>query len=140
MLAVILDTLPSTNSRRENLSPRRGLTIYHRCELDAIVYCKEHPDLTLTECAKKLGIGTSTLSKWKILFRENEGYIPIVGSSHYQSEEQKEIARLKRDLRDAQDALSWQESCRRSLPSGCLLTATLSCTAYRLLSIDTTNR
>ena len=31
--------------------------------------------------------------------------IPVRGSGNYASDEQKEIARLKRELRDAQDAL-----------------------------------
>ena len=30
-------------------------------KLDAVNYRKEHPDLTQVECAKNLGIGTSTL-------------------------------------------------------------------------------
>jgi transposase len=31
--------------------------------------------------------------------------IPVRGSGNYSSDEQKEISRLKRELRDAQDAL-----------------------------------
>ena len=57
-------------------------------KLDAIQYVKEHPDLTQAECCKNLGIGLSTLSRW-----------------HYATDEQKEIAHLKRELRDTQDAL-----------------------------------
>ena len=37
-------------------------------------------------------------------FRES-GDIPVRGSGNYASDEQKEIARLRRELRDAQDAL-----------------------------------
>jgi len=33
------------------------------------------------------------------------GDIPVRGSGNYASDEQKEIARLRRELRDAQDAL-----------------------------------
>ncbi len=72
---------------------------------DAINYRKEHPDLTQVECAKNLGIGTSTLAKWEAQFRNHDGDIPVRGSGNYESDEQKEIARLKRELRDAQDAL-----------------------------------
>lgn len=32
-------------------------------------------------------------------------FISVRGSGNYESDEQKEIARLKRELRDAQDAL-----------------------------------
>ena len=70
-----------------------------------VQYVKEHPDLTLEECAKNLGIGLSTLSRWRQQFEANDGDIPVRGSGNYASDEQKEIARLKRELRDTQDAL-----------------------------------
>ena len=74
-------------------------------KLDAINYRKERPDLTQVECAKNLGIGVSTLARWEAQFRDNDGDIPVIGSSSYASNEAKEIARLKRELRDAKDAL-----------------------------------
>ena len=74
-------------------------------KLDTINYRNEHPDLTQVECAKNLGIGVSTLAKWESQFRNNDGDIPVRGSGNYQSDDAKEIARLKRELRDAQDAL-----------------------------------
>ena len=74
-------------------------------KLDAINYRKEHPDLTQTEVAKHLGIGVSTLARWEAQFRDCDGDIPVRGSGNYESDEAKEIARLKRELRDAQDAL-----------------------------------
>lgn len=74
-------------------------------KLNAVNYHKEHPDLTQTEAAKNLGIGISTLARWEAQFRDNEGDIPVRGSVNYESDEAKEIARLKRKLRDAQDAL-----------------------------------
>lgn len=74
-------------------------------KLDAIQYRKEHPDLTQTQCAKNLGIGISTLARWEAQYREHSGNIPTRGSGNYSSDEQKEIARLKRELRNAQDAL-----------------------------------
>ena len=73
--------------------------------MDAINYRKEHPDLTQVECAKNLCIGVSTLARWEAQFRDNDGDIPVIGSGNYDSEEEKGIARLKRELRDAQDAL-----------------------------------
>ena len=72
---------------------------------DAVKYVLEHPDLTQTECAKNLGIGLSTLSRWRQQYTENDGTVPTRGSGNYASDEQKEIARLKRQLRDAEDAL-----------------------------------
>lgn len=74
-------------------------------KLDAFNYHKEHPDLTQVECPKNLGIGVSTLARWEAQFRDNDGDIPTIGSGCYESEEQREIARLKRELRDTQDAL-----------------------------------
>lgn len=74
-------------------------------KLDAVNYRKEHPDLTQAECAKNLGIGVSTLAKWEAQYRDSGGDIPVRGSGNYASDEEKEIARLKRELRDAQDAL-----------------------------------
>ena len=74
-------------------------------KLNAVNYRKEHPDLTQVECAKNLSIGVSTLAKWESQFRDNDGDIPVRGSGNYESDEAKEIARLKRELRDAQDAL-----------------------------------
>ena len=73
--------------------------------LDAINYHKEHPDLTQLQCAKNLGIGISTLARWESQYRNNDGDIPVIGSSNYESEVQRENARLKRELRDTQDAL-----------------------------------
>ena len=74
-------------------------------KLDAVNYRKEHPDLTQVECAKNLGIGTSTLARWETQFKDNDGDIPTRGSGNYSSDEAKEIARLKKELRDTQDAL-----------------------------------
>ena len=72
---------------------------------DAVNYRNELPDLTQVECAKNLGIAVSTLAKWESQFCNNDGDIPVRGSGNYQSDDAKEIARLKRELRDAQDAL-----------------------------------
>ena len=71
---------------------------------DAVNYRNEHPDLTQVECAENLAV--STLAKWESQFRNNDGDIPVRGSGNYQSDDAKEIARLKRELRDAQDALN----------------------------------
>ena len=57
-------------------------------------------------CAKaqNLGISYSTLSKWVKEFRES-GDIVVRGSGNYASDEEKENARLRRELRDTKDAL-----------------------------------
>ena len=73
-------------------------------KLDAIQYYQDHKDLGVRGCAENLGIGYSTLTKWLKDFRES-GDILARGSGNYASDEQKEIARFRRELRDAQDAL-----------------------------------
>ena len=94
------------NQQEEELIMSRKKTQHTKqFKLDAVNYRKEHPDLTQSECAKNLGIGISTLARWEAQFRDNDGDIPVRGSGNYESDEAKEIARLKRELRDAQDAL-----------------------------------
>ena len=85
--------------------PRNTKQHSKQFKLDAITYRKEHPDLTQAQCAKNLGIGVSTLARWEQQFRNSDGDIPVRGSGNYESNEAKEIAKLKRELRDAQDAL-----------------------------------
>lgn len=82
-----------------------NIDIAPQFKLDAINYRKEHPDLTQLQCAKNLGIGISTLARWESQYRNNDGDIPVIGSGNYESEVQRENARLKRELRDTQDAL-----------------------------------
>ena len=73
-------------------------------KLDAIQYYHEHRELGLQGCASNLGISHQTLSRWQKELRDT-GDIESRGSGNYASDEAKEIARLKRELRDAQDAL-----------------------------------
>ena len=40
-------------------------------KLDAIQYYEDHKDLGLRGCAENLGIGYSTLTKWRKEFRES---------------------------------------------------------------------
>lgn len=100
VIHVIIVSLP-----KETLIMSRKKQHSKQFKLDAVQYRMEHPDLSQVECARNLGIGTSTLSRWESQYRDNSGDIPTRGSDNYSSDEQKEIARLKRELRDAQDAL-----------------------------------
>lgn len=91
-----------------NQQPREEPTIptQHdkQFKLDAIKYYGDYKDLDLRRCAENLGIGYSTLNKWRKEFRKS-GNSQVPGSGIYSSDKQKESARLKRDLRDATDAL-----------------------------------
>lgn len=72
---------------------------------DAVRYWKEHKELGITACAKNLGISKSALSAWRKLYENNNGNIPTRGRGNYESDAAKENARLKKELRDTQDAL-----------------------------------
>lgn len=82
---------------KEDLIWQRNIT--KQFKLDAIQYYEDHKDLGVSRCAENLKMGYSTLTKWPKDFRES-GDIPVHGSGNYASDEQKEIARLKRELRD----------------------------------------
>ena len=70
-------------------------------KLDAVQYYQDHKDLGVRGCAENLGIDYSTLTKQLKDFRES-GDIPVRGSDNYASDEQKEITRLRRELRDGE--------------------------------------
>ena len=73
-------------------------------KLDAVRYYEDHQDLRMRGCAQNLGISCGTLSKWVKEFRES-GDILVRGSGNYASDEEKENARLRRELRNTKDAL-----------------------------------
>ncbi|AGL88603.1 Transposase ISLasa14 [Limosilactobacillus fermentum F-6] len=62
-----------------------------------------HNILDTLEISKNLGIGASTLHKWIKLFTETGEFGR--GSGNFASDKDKEIARLKRQLRDAEGAI-----------------------------------
>ncbi len=72
---------------------------------DAVKYYLEHKELGLLKCAGNLGISKTALGTWTKAARENHGEVPVRGPRKYSSDEAKEIARLKRELKDTQDAL-----------------------------------
>lgn len=72
---------------------------------DAVRYKQEHPELTLQQAANNLGIGVSALKHWIAAAKENDGKVPTRGTGNFASDEAKEIAQLKKELRDTKDAL-----------------------------------
>lgn len=60
---------------------------------------------SLKKVASDLKIGESTLGKWVSSAKGNNGVVNHRGSGNYSSDAEKEIARLKKELRDSQDAL-----------------------------------
>lgn len=71
---------------------------------DAVQYLLDHPEMDKRQAAEYLNVPYETLYGWyKRRMREERGdttkaYVPM-------TEEEKEIARLRRELRDTQDAL-----------------------------------
>lgn len=55
--------------------------------------------------AKQFAIADSTVHKWLKDAKNNNGTINSRGSGNYARDEAKEIARLKKELKDTQDAL-----------------------------------
>lgn len=71
---------------------------------DAVMYRKEHQEMTMETCARNLGISPSALRRWVKAADEN-GNVVMRGSGNYASDEAKEIAHLKKELKDTKDAL-----------------------------------
>lgn len=65
---------------------------------------KDHPALAIGKCARNLGISKSALSTWGKAYEDNEGNVPARGRGNLESDEAKENAGLKKELRDTQDA------------------------------------
>ena len=70
-----------------------------------LTFILDHPDESKVAIAKLFGIADSTVHKWLKDVKNNDGIINSRGSGNYASDEAKEIARLKKELKDTQDAL-----------------------------------
>ena len=68
-------------------------------------YVLQHPEESKLSVAKKFGIADSTIHKWMKDAKNNDNKIESRGSGNFASDEAKEIARLKKELKDTQDAL-----------------------------------
>ena len=60
---------------------------------------------SIKAAAADLKVSESGLKNWIVSARENNGEVNHRGSGNYSSDAEKEIARLKKELRDSQDAL-----------------------------------
>lgn len=60
---------------------------------------------SLKEASKDLKISQSSLNNWVQSAKVNDGVVNHRGSGNYSSDSEKEIARLKKELRDKEDAL-----------------------------------
>lgn len=60
---------------------------------------------SMKEVAEDLKIGQSSLNNWIQSAKKNNGIVEHRGSGNHSSDSEKEIARLKKELRDKEDAL-----------------------------------
>jgi len=72
---------------------------------EVVRYALAHPDESSKKIMQKFGVPESSYYKWKRQYAKNNGEIVSRGSGNHSSEEAKEISRLKKELRDTQDAL-----------------------------------
>ena len=70
---------------------------------DAIKYVEGHPEISMAQAAEHLGIPKETLYGWvKKYRRQQQGNEMLSGPL---TDDEKELARLRRENRDLQDAL-----------------------------------
>ena len=72
---------------------------------NAVQYYLAHKELGWNKCAENLGVSRNAIRSWVKAAAENAGEVPIRGAGNYASDEEKENARLRRELRDTKDAL-----------------------------------
>lgn len=72
---------------------------------DALEYRKNHPELSVSAVCRNLGISQPTYYQWKKSAEENDGQVKHIGSGNYASDVEEENARLRRELKNSQDAL-----------------------------------
>ena len=72
---------------------------------NALEYIKDHPDVDRRVCAEYLGLPYDTLYGWYKKDKREKRNESVSIRDAGMSDEEKEIMRLKRELRDTQDAL-----------------------------------
>lgn len=72
---------------------------------DALEYRKNHLELSVSAVCRNLGISQPTYYQWKKSAEENDGQVKHIGSGNYASDVEEENARLRRELKNSQDAL-----------------------------------
>ena len=78
---------------------RKKFTKEERLE---IVKQSFEPDASVADVARRYGIGANTLSRWRAEFREEHGVKPKGQGIKIMSDEEREIARLKKQLKEAE--------------------------------------
>ena len=74
-------------------------------KMGVIQYVLDHPDETFLSIGKRFDVHSTTVGGWMKEYKEKNAEDLFRGSGNYSSEEAKEIACLKKELKDTQDAL-----------------------------------
>ena len=74
-------------------------------KMEVIRYAMDHPEESKASIIKKFGVPQASFYKWQNEYQKGAGKIVSRGSGNHASDEAKEIARLKKKLRDTEDAL-----------------------------------
>ena len=72
---------------------------------DVVEYVHNHPDEAIISIARRFDIADSTIHAWLKKAKINNGTVVSRGSGNYSSDEAKENARLRKELKDTKDAL-----------------------------------
>ncbi|MTB50507.1 transposase [Lewinella sp. W8] len=78
---------------------RKQFTKEERLE---IVQQSFEPDVKVADVAAKFGIGANTLSRWRRQFRQEHGIVPEGQGIKVMTDEERRIAQLEKQLREAQ--------------------------------------
>ena len=70
-----------------------------------IQYCLDYTDESYVSISKRFGVHDTTIGGWMKDYKKNDNEVIVRGSGNYSSDEAKEIARLRKELKDTQDAL-----------------------------------
>ena len=73
---------------------------------DAVQYVESHPEMTMQQAADYLGMPKETLYGWVKIHRRKLQGSEDVSSTAPMTDSEKELARLRRENRDLQDALA----------------------------------
>ena len=70
-----------------------------------IQYCWDHPYESYVSVFKRFGVHDTTIVGWMKDYKKNDNEVIVREWGNYSSDEAKEIARLRKELKDTQDAL-----------------------------------
>ena len=70
-----------------------------------VQYTLEHPEESYVSIGEKFGIHGTTVSMWKKQYEQNDCKVEVRGTGNFSSDLEKENYRLRKELKDTQDAL-----------------------------------